>query len=170
LDINGYILQKKSAFSLLELIAAISILLILAALTNSVWQSFAPKIARAKCLSNMRSLHVSLSSYVTDVGHWPQIPPAVDDAGNEAYEAWWMAELEPFGATDAVWLCPVLKSKRVKDADGYELKMHYVPADFDANPISPRRWPNMPWLIERGNNHGRGSLVAFPDGSIRDSL
>lgn len=141
----------------------------MAALANSAWRSIAPKVVAAKCVSNMRNLHVSLNSYVTDIGYWPQIPESQDET-EETYEAWWLKELEPFGGTPAVWQCPVLKSKQVTDSTGYVLKMHYVPADFDANPISPRRWPNMPWLLERGNNHGRGALVAFPDGSIRSSL
>jgi len=138
-------------------------------LLTTAWVSLAPKIAEVRCTSNIRNIHALLSTYVTDVGHWPQIPLDLDTT-EESYESWWLATMEPFGAPEKIWKCPVLSKARVTDADGYELRMHYIPADFDANPISPRRWSNMPWLIERGNNHGRGALIAFPDGSIRNSL
>lgn len=158
--------SDRRGFTILELITAIAIVMVLAALVSVGYRTIAPKVAKVRCLSNMRSIHVSLSSYVTDVGHWPQIPEAAD-ADNESYEKWWMSTLEPFGTTDKVWQCPVMVAGQVKDSDGYLLKMHYIPADFDANPISPRRWPNMPWLVERGNNHGSGALALFPDGATR---
>lgn len=157
------------AFTVVEVLVCIAILLILAAMLNTAWVSVAPKVAQAQCFSNMRSIHGSLSTYLTDVGHWPQIPTKSED-NEETYETWWLATLEPYGGVAKVWQCPVLRSRKVQDADGYVLRMHYIPTDFDANPISPRRWSTMPWLIERGNNHGRGALLAFPDGSIRTSL
>ena len=148
---------------------AMAIILLLATIVTTVWKSISPKLVEARCLSNMRSIHISLSNYLSDVGTWPQIPLDLDTT-DQAYEAWWLWTMEPFGAPEKIWKCPVLSKARVTDADGYELRMHYIPADFDANPISPRRWSNMPWLVERGNNHGRGALIAFPDGSIRSSL
>lgn len=159
-------MTDRSAFTVVELVTTIAILLILAALISVSYKSYAPQIARVKCLGNLRSLHVSLGSYLNDVGRWPQIPES-EDTSNEKYETWWLAELAPFGATERVWKCPILTAGRITDSTGYELRMHYVPADFDANPISPRRWSNMPWIVERGNNHGRGALALFPDGATR---
>lgn len=159
----------RGGVTLVELLAAVVIMLILAALISAGWETIARQAARTKCLSNMRNLHVALANYVADAGHWPQIPPQVED-DLKTYEEWWIAALQPFGAGEKSWKCPVLESRAVKDADGYRLRMHYIPTDFDANPISPSRWPAMPWLIERGNNHGNGALVDFPDGSIRSSL
>jgi type II secretory pathway pseudopilin PulG len=156
----------QPAFTIVEVVVAFSILMVLMSLVLFGYRTLMPKVAQAKCLSNLRSLHVSLGSYLADRGHWPQIPEASEES-TEAYESWWMAELEPYGGTDNVWKCPVLSAARVEDSSGYELKMHYVPADFDANPISPTRWPNMPWIIERGNNHGSGAIALFPDGSTR---
>lgn len=152
----------------MELIVAMTIFLILAALAVTGYQTIGRQISRMSCINNMRNIHVSLSTYLTDRGHWPQIPTTLAD-DLSGYETWWITELEPYGSEKKSWLCPVLSKSRIQ-FDGYPLRMHYIPTDFDANPMSPRRWSTMPWLIEQGNNHGRGSLVAFPDGSIRDSL
>ena len=63
--------------------------------------------------TNMRSLQVSLVAYVQDNGHWPQEPEEIWNSENlEAYEDWWLAELEPYGATKEVWQCPQCKPPR----------------------------------------------------------
>lgn len=116
----------------------------------------------------MRQIHTALGSALNDIGHWPQIPENLEDS-EETYEDWWLETMEPYGAPSKIWQCPILRATQATDPNGYLLRMHYIPTDFDANPINPRRW-NMPWLIERGNNHGAGALMAFPDGSIRTGL
>jgi len=160
---------RRNGFTLLELVIGIAILLVLASLIGVAYRTITPRVAKVKCLNNMRQIHVALSSHLNDRNRWPQIPTTLPDT-NEAYEAWWIDTLLPYGAEERIWLCPVLKAKRVEDSTGYVLRMHYIPADFDASPMSPRRWPNMPWLVERGNNHGKGSLALFPDGATRPWL
>jgi type II secretory pathway pseudopilin PulG len=153
----------------IELCAAIAIVGFLAALVLTGWQTFALQAAKVACMTNMRAIHGALAAARTDLGYWPQVPE-FDAGDSESYETWWIAQLEPYGIPEKSWLCPVLMHSRVKDATGYTLRMHYIPTDFDANPISPTRWSTMPWLLEQGNNHGRGALMAFPDGSIHESL
>lgn len=157
---------KGRAFSLLQILVTIAIIGILAIILIPSYGNIIRKANKARCINNMRQLHVAFSGYVQDVGHWPQIPKSL--SGNEAsYEEWWMKTMEPHGASPKVWRCPVMEKARIKDKSGNLILLHYIPTQFDANRISPTRWPGQPWLIERGDAHGGGSLILFPDGSVK---
>ena len=121
-------------------------------------------------MSNMRSLQVSLASYVQDRGHWPQVPPEIDVSASEndaAYEDWWLEELKDYGGTEKVWQCPTIKRMVMsKNPDGRP-KISYTPTPFDELAFTPYRWAKQPWLIEIGNMHGHGAFICFPDGSIK---
>jgi len=130
---------------------------------------FGPVRARAEgaiCMGHMRSLHVSLASYIQDKGEWPQEP---DDPGAEGAinEGWWLNELAPYGADPGVWLCPTIKRMAAPNKDDASPKIHYLPGAFDSKPTSPFKYAMQPWLIEIAGVHGRGPNVCFPDASIR---
>ena len=152
--------------TLIEIMTVIVIISILAILFISVSNALPQRAEGAKCLANMKSLQVCLASYIQDVGHWPQEPPAILDNEN-ATEDWWLNELAPYGATPETWMCPTIKRLVCnKNKDGRP-KVHYTPTMFDANPMTPYKWSTQPWLIEIGNMHGGGANICFPDGSIR---
>lgn len=151
---------------MIELSVAIAIIGLLALLVASNYKGIMMKVAKAKCVGNMRSLHVAFSSYVNDVGYWPQIPEQLA-SGESDYEDWWINTMQPYTGSEKVWLCPVLTAGHLSSPDGKLLRMHYIPTQFDANRISPTRWPRQPWLIEMGDAHGDGALILFPDGSIQ---
>ncbi len=159
--------KSSSGITLLELLAAIAVIGILAALFITVSKGIPMSAEAPRCMSNMRSLQSSLAAYLTDVGHWPQEP--VNETGNseEAYEDWWLKELAPYGGTPEVWMCPSIKRLVCSKSKEGRPKIHYTPTMFDAHPSTPYRWSTQPWLIEIGNMHGRGALICFPDGSIR---
>lgn len=158
--------SRTRALTVIELIAVIAILGIIAALIIPLSKSAARAATKAGCLTNMRSLHTSLSAYMEEVGHWPQLPYE-NNFNDEQYENYWIRIMKPYTGTDKVWLCPALSRAGLADSSGRILKMHYVPTEFDATPISPKRWPTQPWLIEQANVHGGGALILFPDGSIK---
>lgn len=155
---------------MIELFVSIGILAILATIILIGWQRIVASSAKVKCMENMRSLHVSLNSYVQDKGHWPQVPPEIDvnsASDDSAYEDWWLEELKDFGGTPEVWQCPIIKrTVSSKDPKGRP-KIHYTPTPFDSKPMTPYRWSTQPWLVEIGNIHGNGALLIFPDGSIK---
>jgi prepilin-type N-terminal cleavage/methylation domain-containing protein len=160
-------LEEKRAFTILEILAVVLVLAILAALFFAVSDRLPMRAEAAKCMANMRSLQVSLASYTQDKGHWPQEP--ADQLGNneDAYEDWWIAELKPYGATEATWMCPTIKRLVTNKSEKGRPKVHYTPTMFDKNPATPYRWSTQPWLIEIGNMHGQGALICYPDGSIK---
>lgn len=100
-----------------------------------------------------------------------------DDAESEAkwsedgYFRFWVTALEPYGASRDTWLCP--SDKLILQMSPAELKRgeffgSYVPTPFESGPGTPFRW-NQPWLIERGDYHGKGAHILMPDGSVTDS-
>lgn len=163
-----HFLKKKpcDAFTLLELIAAVVIILALAALIVPTYQGVMSRVMKGKCMANLRSLHGVFGACLADEGRWPQFHYSGNMLAQD-YESWWINKMRPYGATDQTWLCPVLKGLKLTGAEGKPLRMHYVPTQFDANPISPTRWPTQPWLVEMANAHGDGALILFTDGSVR---
>lgn len=152
----------RGAFTFLELLAAIAILAILAALLVPNYRGIALKVQEAACKSHMRSIHVALANYLQDHRDvWPQGPFPREKL---AWEAFWLNTLKPYDITESTWKCPTLK-RVLADAPGYQL--HYAPSMFDATPGIARRWSRQPWLIERFGIHGQGPLICFPDGSIQ---
>lgn len=157
---------KRAGISLLQVLVAIAIIGILAAILIPSFQGLLRKAGRVKCTNNLRQLHLVFSNYLQDVDHWPQIPVKLTESESD-YQKWWIGTMEPYGAPPNLWLCPVMEKARIKDASGDLILMHYIPTQFDMNRISPTRWPRQPWLIERGDAHGGGSLILFPDGSVK---
>jgi type II secretory pathway pseudopilin PulG len=156
---------RTNGFTLAEALIAVGIVLALAVLLFSVTPGLLQRFSKARCISNLRSLHVAFSAYVSDNQHWPQAPKSVSGNG-QTYEQWWMATMDPYTDSRGVWQCPVLKAGKIADASGKPVLMHYVPTQFDAAKASPYRWSTQPWLIEMGNAHGDGGLILFPDGRV----
>jgi len=154
----------SGGFTLIEILAAISIVAVLVALGIAAWQPLIARAESASCLSRMRSLHTSLAAYVQDVGHWPQ-EPETDSADIDA--DWWINEMKPYGATEEVWLCPTIKRAQLAIPEKNRWKIHYTPAMFGPLPSDPYKFSMQPWLVEIAGLHGHGQNVCFPDGSIR---
>lgn len=153
--------RRRSGFTILEVLAAVLILAVLAALLIPNYQGIVLKAQEAVCKSHMRSIHVALANYLQDHQDvWPQGPYPKEKV---AWEAFWLATLRPYDISENTWQCPTLK--RALNDEGYRL--HYTPSMFDATPGIARRWSKQPWLIERFGIHGQGPLICFPDGSIK---
>jgi type II secretory pathway pseudopilin PulG len=154
--------RLQTAFTQLELLAAVAIIAILAALLIPNYQGIVLKAQEAVCKSHMRSIHVALANYLQDHRDiWPQGPYPQEKL---AWETFWLATLKPYDISEKTWQCPTLK-RALADQPGY--KLHYTPSMFDATPGIARRWSTQPWLIERFGVHGQGPLICFPDGSIK---
>lgn len=138
--------------------AVIAILVVLA-VPN--FGSFVRKAQEVRCMANMRNITVGLRGYLEDHGNvWPQGP--APQAG-VAWGNFWLGVLQPYGITDKTWQCPGIVARAEPDTP----RVHYTPTLFPAVPGIADRWPTHPWLIERGEGHGHGALICFPDGSIK---
>jgi len=121
---------------------------------------------RVVCLSNLRSLHASLASYLTDHRQWPQVP---EELPINLVPKFWVDSLKEYGTTQKVWICPTLQREHRENPSRFDLypEIHYMPAEFDEKAATPHKWPAMPWAIEIGNMHGEGNFVIRADGGIK---
>ena len=150
-------------FTLLEIIAVLLVLTILVALIAPNFGRITAAAQEAVCASHMRSIRVALDSYMQDHQMvWPQ-GPAPQEAG---WADFWLASLKPYDISPGTWECPVIRGW-ARGLDDPDVKLHYVPTMFDATPNIAHRWPTQPWLIEIADAHGKGPLIAFPDGSVK---
>lgn len=159
--------RRRVGFTLLEILATIVIVLILAMLLTGVLSRLPGVADRARCTQNLKNLYIGLNAYLEDKGHWPQQPAMTVEQQTE-YENFWIASLKPYGISEDVWKCPGVTRLGKIQSNGTSPRVHYSPTMFDARPTTPRKWPNMPWVVEIGNIHGHGPLIILPDGSVHD--
>jgi prepilin-type N-terminal cleavage/methylation domain-containing protein len=163
------LLSKHSdwrGFTLTELSVALGILAILITLVITNYERVLGRSEKIRCISNLRGLYGCFASYVSDQGIWPQIPEDIDE--EDAYADWWLREMKPYGATQALWTCPTIRRAQASLPENYRNKIHYTPTQFDAHPGRAYQWPTQPWLIEIANAHGHGALIIFTNGSVRE--
>ena len=119
------------------------------------------RAAEVRCMGNMRSITIGLHGYLADNGNvWPQGPSQADE---EAWGQFWVGALKAQGITASTWQCQTIRAAN----RGSEKLIHYAPTSFPPVPGIANRWSTHPWLIERGNAHGKGALICFPDGSTK---
>ena len=154
-------------FTILEVLAAVLIIAILAVLVAPNYNSWLAKAAQARCMANMRSIHIGLGAYLNDNKDiWPQGPSLLE---GKPWAEFWIRTLQPQGITQRTWECPAIYrmlGNPPRDQITSE-SVHYVPTMFDNIPGTARRWPTQPWLVERADAHGNGALICFTDGSIK---
>jgi type II secretory pathway pseudopilin PulG len=166
---RGAIAWKTVAFSLLELL--IAIVVILATLLIPLFSAMRARAQRVQCMANLRSLHIAANLYLQQNGSWPQITLASeDDAAEASYATAWIAALKPFGPTERTWICPTIQNL-MQNPDYMKpenVRVDYMATPFDDKAISPHQWPRQPWFIETADVHGSGNLIIFTDGSASD--
>lgn len=156
-----------AAFTLLEVIAAIIILAVLATLSIPQLQRYKDNAGLVVCTANMRAINLGLRGYLLEHRDvWPQ-GPAVTEA--RAWEDFWLKSAREYGVQDRQWRCPTINSSLAARGipEDERPKVHYLPTMFTAEPGIADRWATQPWLIERSAVHGHGPLIGFPDGSVR---
>lgn len=156
-----------SGFTLIELIAVVAILGVLATLVFTATNSLVQRAEKPACIANLKTLHLALTTHLTDNSKWPQVPEGTE-LDSPAEDAWWRTTLAPYGMTEKSWSCPTLRrTAKEKNMEAALRENHYVPSLFDEYAATPYRWPKMPWAMEVGNNHGSGLLIIMMDGSVQ---
>lgn len=159
--------QTCRAFTLIEVLAVVALLAILAALIFPAVQYVMPRAERVLCTNRLRNLHTVFATYSTE--GWPQLPPGVA-LGSMAEQKWWVEKTgADHGLSVKDWQCPTIaREMRVLPEKDRPL-IHYLPTPFSAEPNRANKGAKMPWLIEIGNAHGNGNLMVLQNGEVKTS-
>lgn len=156
-------------FTLLELLVTLAIIGTFVAILVPSYENFKEKARKAQCISHMRTIHSGLTSYLGDVGHWPQFPEELINSSitEEVIFGFWINATEPYGVGQEHWVCPSdTRLVRALNRGEQEYFGSYGVTRFDKNAKTPYRW-NQPWAMENANFHGGGAHVLLPDGSVQ---
>lgn len=132
--------SSRSAFTLIEALAAISVMaLLLALLVPGLGR--AHKAAKgAVCLSNLRSFGAAVALYAND--HDGRYPSSSHSAGSLVAQGAWLASLQPYGIDAQPRKCPMdpYPDSRLTS---YATNEHFEPltAGIDYSPITHRPLP-----------------------------
>lgn len=162
--------RAARAFSLIELLVTIGVIVILLLLLIPVYSSMQARAQRSQCMANLKSLAVGANLYIQQNGSWPQMDAATAGGTEEQIATWWIKTLEPYSVPRKSWICPTIQNLLGNPdyTQAENVRIDYFSTLFDDKPTSPHEWPRQPWFIERGDVHGSGPLIIFTDGSISD--
>lgn len=151
----------------MELVTVIVIIAILLAMILPGFTYLRAKAERSKCMQNLRSIYVSTTVYIQDHGGWPQIDPATLNTAD--YPEAWVKALEPYHLSETNWVCPTVQ-RTLQNPDltaRATRRIDYLATPFGEERHLPYKFPKQPWFIERGDMHGDGQLILFPDGEVK---
>ena len=164
-------MKKKlgfKAFTLLEMMAAICIVLILVATIYPALEQVTPRAEKISCINNLKQLHTSFSATYAVEG-WPQVPVGTP-LGSIAEQKWWLDKTKKeLGLSEKNWLCPTLHRRFRCEKEGERPIIHYLPTPFSKQPNRANQWPQMPWFIEIADAHGCGNLIIRQNGAVEPS-
>lgn len=154
----------SAGYTLIEVLAVVAILGILATLMFPMAQQMMPRVERVICMSRLKNLHTIFTTYSTE--GWPQLPAGVA-LGSMAEQKWWLEKTrEDHGFAVKDWQCPTIANGMKTLPERERPLIHYLPTPFSGEPNRANKNPRMPWLIEIGNAHGEGNLMVRQDGAI----
>lgn len=179
-------ISRREAFSLMEILASVAIIAILAALIAPLAGRMTEQATRAKCVSNQRQVFLGVSSYATD--HSSEVPSVRAAAQQEETYQGRIYNDETYGALlllypgyisdKRVFVCPSDKesNRRRWEADQMTglYTSYFAYRDLDSNGDRVRRFiatdPNYAGRLPlfgdaaRSNFHKTGYNVTFMDG------
>jgi type II secretory pathway pseudopilin PulG len=165
-------MSRVSAYTIVEILAAVFILSILSALAFVGYEKYIAKAAQAVCMGNLKNLGVSFANYMNDHDRrWPP-HPKTSDPYSENWENYWIKLFETkYQIPAKTWQCPALVKARLASPSGRVLKVHYVPTLFDGTPGRAidlnTGGKKHPWIMEAANAHGDGALMFFPNDGVK---
>lgn len=166
--------RHPGGWTLLELLIVAIIIAILVTLSMPLYSYLRMKAQFVACVSNLRVLHGGFMGHMMDNNMvWPQMPESIfTSPDEERVWKWWYETLKPYNIAKKAWACP---ADVHSPEELYSGEDHFVgtynPTLFDEAPNSAFLWANQPWLIERGQLHGKkdGPNILMMDGTVRQA-
>jgi prepilin-type N-terminal cleavage/methylation domain-containing protein len=155
-------------FTLLEMLAAICIVLILVATLYPALEQITPRAEKISCINNLKNLH-TLFAATYSVDGWPQVPSGIA-LGSIEEQKWWLDKSKKeLGLSEKNWECPTLRRRFRSVKESERPVIHYLPTPFSKQPNRANQWPQMPWFIEISDAHGNGNLLILQTGTVEQS-
>jgi prepilin-type N-terminal cleavage/methylation domain-containing protein len=156
--------RAARAFTLLEMLVAIGIVLVLVAMVYPSLEKISPKAEMVVCMNNLSNLHSAFSGYAAE--GWPQIPKGITLGSNEE-QRWWIEQTKKdLGLPEKTWRCPTITRLFKSSPEADRPIIHYLPTPFSAHPGKSNKNSQMPWFIEIANAHGNGNLLVRQNGTV----
>lgn len=158
--------HSNAGLTLLEMMTVLVIISILAVLIMPLIGHMRQRADYASCTQNLKGLHVAAANYVTDAKHWPQMNTKL--TGKSELALVWYEIFRPYGIGPINWVCPSAQ-RGLNNPDLTKPKnarIDYQSTPFDAEPMTPYKWPTQPWFAETGDFHGDGPLMIFSKGNV----
>jgi len=161
-----------SGFTLVELLMIMVIISMVATLSMPAYTYLKKHAQNAQCISNLRSIHLGFTSYLSDhEAVWPQKPTNV--SGDEAVSNFWYTALQSYGLSISLWTCPTDfdttdPAQKAKLQQQNAFISSYMVTPYNPLPSTAYQW-YQPWVVEKYENHGQGQgpNILMPDGAVR---
>jgi prepilin-type N-terminal cleavage/methylation domain-containing protein len=159
--------KNKFGFTLVELLVVVAIIAVLAVLAFPNVSQLINKAQGVVCTGRLRNLWIVFSTSLNDGNAWPQLPTNIA-IGSTNEQQWWLDYTSNnMGLTARDWTCPTISRYQRSSTNTQKIALiNYFPTLFDASPVSPKKWPRMPWFSEMQAAHGEGILSVRTDGSV----
>jgi prepilin-type N-terminal cleavage/methylation domain-containing protein len=158
---------SQGGFTLVELLVVIAIIAILIGLLLPNISNLTSKAQEVVCNARLRNLWTAFSTYLNDGNAWPQLPDGITIGSTEEQQWWLTTTSNSMSLTTKDWNCPTIARMAGSVTNSRQTCLiSYLPTLFDARPMTPSRWPRMPWFTEVIGPHGRGNLSVRADGSV----
>ncbi len=159
--------QGERAFTLIEILTVLCIILILSTLLISAYTYLQSRADRASCINNLQGLYTAANAYLVDHDYvWPQIPKGPPTS--TVYAQAWIDCFTPYHVAAITWLCPTAQRQlgNPNYLDPHGMRVDYVPMPFSADKYVAYRWATQPWFVENAGGHGDGPLLVLSNGQI----
>ena len=119
------------------------------------------------CNAKLRTLWTVFSVQLNDGNGWPQLPTNITVGSTEEQQWWLSTTSNSMNLSAKDWNCPTIARMAASSTNSQQAYMiSYLPTLFDARPMTPNKWPRMPWFTEVIGAHGSGNLSVRADGSV----
>ena len=160
-------IPRSPGFTVLELLAVVVILGVLATLAVPMFETIRPRVERVVCMNNLKNLRVVFGDYA--INGWPQLPEGTA-LGSMEEQRWWLEKTKKeLGLSERSWQCPTIRRMFSNEPERERPLIHYLPTPFSEEPNKANQWPKMPWFIEIGDAHGEGNLLIRQNGTLEPS-
>lgn len=155
-------------FTFVEILVVVAIIIVLAMLIVPNAGALLNRAQAPVCAARLKNLWLVFSTHIQDGQPWPQVPTNLITGSPEEQRWWLVYGSNNLGLTARDWTCPSI-ARLLANSSNNVIQAHlicYLPMLFDANPLTPTRWPSMPWFTEIANIHGHGVQMIRGDGAV----